>query len=287
MNTSAKTDKSRSWKNSALRWGLAVGAVYYYNTSSVFEEGPEFALQNSSAQQNENAPLPTIESVAAAKKQKAAALAAEAAAARKAELELERQSEPEPVNESDAAAAADVEVAPTESQALELTPADLEAEADQQGAFNPETGEINWDCPCLGGMAHGPCGEEFKSAFSCFVYSTEEPKGMDCIDKFKGMQDCFRLHPDIYGGELDEDEVDQQLKEHIAAEDAAAAATATETSAAGSPVDVEAGHAELERKQVKQNVETDLDAPDTIQAPEKWRDATHKNMESEQKEKKQ
>lgn len=61
----------------------------------------------------------------------------------------------------------------------------LEEEADQQGAFNPETGEINWDCPCLGGMAHGPCGEEFKAAFSCFVYSTEEPKGMDCIDKFK------------------------------------------------------------------------------------------------------
>lgn len=62
---------------------------------------------------------------------------------------------------------------------------DLEDEADQQGAFNPETGEINWDCPCLGGMAHGPCGEEFKAAFSCFVYSKEEPKGMECIDKFK------------------------------------------------------------------------------------------------------
>lgn len=64
-------------------------------------------------------------------------------------------------------------------------PAKLQAEAGQQGAFNPETGEINWDCPCLGGMAHGPCGEEFKAAFSCFVYSTAEPQGMDCIDKFK------------------------------------------------------------------------------------------------------
>ena len=65
---------------------------------------------------------------------------------------------------------------------------DLEEEAYQQGAFNPETGEINWDCPCLGGMAHGPCGEEFKAAFSCFVYSKEEPKGMECIDKFKYVQ---------------------------------------------------------------------------------------------------
>jgi intermembrane space import and assembly protein 40 len=65
------------------------------------------------------------------------------------------------------------------------SPQDLEEEAGQQGAFNEETGEINWDCPCLGGMAHGPCGEQFREAFSCFVFSKEEPKGMDCIDKFK------------------------------------------------------------------------------------------------------
>ena len=65
------------------------------------------------------------------------------------------------------------------------SPDELEEEAEQQGAFNEETGEINWDCPCLGGMAHGPCGEEFRNAFSCFVYSKEEPKGVDCIDKFK------------------------------------------------------------------------------------------------------
>lgn len=62
---------------------------------------------------------------------------------------------------------------------------ELEDEAGQEAAFNPETGEINWDCPCLGGMAHGPCGETFKAAFSCFVYSKEEPKGIDCIEKFK------------------------------------------------------------------------------------------------------
>lgn len=31
-------------------------------------------------------------------------------------------------------------------------------------------GEINWDCPCLGGMAKGTCGQEFKDAFSCFHY---------------------------------------------------------------------------------------------------------------------
>ena len=67
------------------------------------------------------------------------------------------------------------------------------------GAFNPVTGEINWDCPCLGGMAHGPCGLQFREAFSCFVFSEAEPKGIDCVEKFKAMQDCFREHPEVYG----------------------------------------------------------------------------------------
>ena len=81
-----------------------------------------------------------------------------------------------------------------------------EEESPEGGAFNPITGEINWDCPCLGGMAHGPCGENFRTAFSCFVFSKEEPKGMDCIEHFKAMQGCFREHPEIYGAELEEEE---------------------------------------------------------------------------------
>jgi hypothetical protein len=58
-------------------------------------------------------------------------------------------------------------------------------------------------------MAQGPCGEEFKAAFSCFVFSEAEPKGLDCVEKFKGMQDCFRLHPDVYGDEIDDDDDDE------------------------------------------------------------------------------
>ena len=105
------------------------------------------------------------------------------------------------------------------------SPEELEDEAHQQGAFNEETGEINWDCPCLGGMAHGPCGEEFRAAFSCFVYSKEEPKGMDCIENFKGMQECFRRHPEIYGAELDEDEEAQAEAGALGEEGAMAASS--------------------------------------------------------------
>ncbi|KAG6891462.1 hypothetical protein C0992_006193 [Termitomyces sp. T32_za158] len=74
------------------------------------------------------------------------------------------------------------------------------------GAFNPATGEINWDCPCLGGMAHGPCGPQFREAFSCFVFSEDEPKGINCVEKFKAMQNCFREHPEIYADEIDDDD---------------------------------------------------------------------------------
>ncbi|ODQ66680.1 hypothetical protein NADFUDRAFT_41307 [Nadsonia fulvescens var. elongata DSM 6958] len=91
------------------------------------------------------------------------------------------------------------------SSSEEHSPETPKGEEKPQSAYNPETGEINWDCPCLGGMAHGPCGEDFKAAFSCFVYSEAEPKGVDCIEKFSAMQDCFRQYPEVYSEELRDD----------------------------------------------------------------------------------
>lgn len=97
-------------------------------------------------------------------------------------------------------------VAP-EGEPGEAEPSEEEANT---GAFDPVTGEINWDCPCLGGMAHGPCGPQFREAFSCFVYSEAEPKGVDCVEKFRNMQDCFREHPDVYAEELKDDGEDNE-----------------------------------------------------------------------------
>lgn len=39
---------------------------------------------------------------------------------------------------------------------------------DQRPGLIGEDGSINWSCPCLGGMAVGPCGVEFREAFECF-----------------------------------------------------------------------------------------------------------------------
>jgi len=126
------------------------------------------------------------------------------------------------------------------------SPEGLEEEAGQEGAFNEETGEINWDCPCLGGMANGPCGEQFKAAFSCFVYSKDEPKGVDCIEHFKTMQNCFREHPEIYGAELEDDEAPppDALEGRSAPE---AGEPATESAAAPSLANMDSPHGRGEK----------------------------------------
>ncbi|KAF8930697.1 hypothetical protein EDD21DRAFT_120920 [Dissophora ornata] len=98
---------------------------------------------------------------------------------------------------------------PSEATTPDKTSSSSSDNNDQSAAFNPETGEINWDCPCLGGMAKPPCGEAFKEAFSCFVFSTAEPKGVDCVEKFKAMQDCFRANPEVYADQLDDDDDDE------------------------------------------------------------------------------
>ena len=85
-------------------------------------------------------------------------------------------------------------------------------------AVNPETGEINWECPCLRSALEPPCGHTFKAAFACFVASKTEPKGIDCHELFKVMQECFQAHPEKYGSILDDDEdessdVDNEMME--------------------------------------------------------------------------
>lgn len=72
------------------------------------------------------------------------------------------------------------------------------AEEDEPEGLILANGDINWNCPCLGGMASGPCGMEFRDAFSCFHYSTTEPKGSDCIDNFRTMQECMVTYPELY-----------------------------------------------------------------------------------------
>ncbi|RMZ86394.1 hypothetical protein DV736_g6380, partial [Chaetothyriales sp. CBS 134916] len=198
--------KRGRWQNNAIRWGLAIAGIYYYNTSAVFAEQPHNSLLNPNLDVHalEDGTGPSLDVLAARRQDKHTQIrdaAADAAA-------LENAS-------ASTSASADRSVAATHEAGTPATSGptqELEEEAHSEGAFNPETGEINWDCPCLGGMAHGPCGPEFRLAFSCFVFSEEDPKGMDCIEKFQGMRDCFQRYPEVYKDELAEDEeLDREL----------------------------------------------------------------------------
>lgn len=233
-STSKPADKPRSWKSSALRWGLAGGAIYYYSTNSLFAddaatqtktipEPPQFAESD----------LPTVDSVLEEKR-------------RQIQAKIEKEA---PVPMSSQEPGPDAAPVGAEGEA----PADGEG-AGQQAAFNPETGEINWDCPCLGGMAHGPCGEEFKTAFSCFVFSETDPKGMDCIDKFQGMQTCFKQYPEIYGAELTDDGDDD-------GEDTAAVPADAPPNTEGAPA------AKAETKETPVETSTQTPAADAAPAP--------------------
>ncbi len=97
--------------------------------------------------------------------------------------------------------------------ASQTTPGGRE-EVQPASAINEETGEINWDCPCLKSALAPPCGEFFKEAFSCFAASKSEPKGADCLDKFSAMQDCFRAHPEVYMRSSDGDDAARDDEAH-------------------------------------------------------------------------
>ncbi|KAF1836454.1 hypothetical protein BDW02DRAFT_567043 [Decorospora gaudefroyi] len=189
ISTAPPTQKRRSFKSLVARFGIAGAIIYYYNTVDLFAEEPRHPVQALPETEVESEHLPTIESISEERKRRQAV---------QTQLDAQKQKQAESAQQN-----------AKPSGGAEGGIEELEEEADQQGAFNPETGEINWDCPCLGGMADGPCGPQFKAAFSCFVYSTEEPKGMDCIDKFKDMQNCFREYPEVYGSELDSDADDE------------------------------------------------------------------------------
>ncbi|OAA67096.1 mitochondrial intermembrane space protein mia40 [Niveomyces insectorum RCEF 264] len=240
LTTAAR--RSGTWKGSLARWGVAIGALYWYNTSPIFADEAIRPYVSASTTTDE-AELPTVDALLEEKHRQEAEKKAKAEAAEKKAAQKAAQKAAAPAS-ADARSTANEATTTTTNPGNEAplgdaqSPEALEEEASQQGAFNPETGEINWDCPCLGGMAHGPCGEDFKAAFSCFVFSEEEPKGMDCIEKFQHMQDCFRKYPEVYGAELADDEQEgdndngeQQPQQPVPVEGVAAADAASPAAA--------------------------------------------------------
>jgi len=85
-------------------------------------------------------------------------------------------------------------------------------EEDEEPGFVLPNGDINWQCPCMGGMVSGPCGYYFRQAFTCFHYSKAKPKGSDCVELFRDMSFCMAEYPTLYphGSDRDDDEDDDE-----------------------------------------------------------------------------
>ncbi|KAL7837139.1 hypothetical protein SRHO_G00268500 [Serrasalmus rhombeus] len=121
--------------------------------------------------------------------------------------------------------------APSNAELVEDDPNDP---YEDHGLILPN-GDINWNCPCLGGMASGPCGQQFKDAFSCFHYSKEEVKGSECVDYFRSMQECMQKYPELYPQEDDSESAPSG-----GAEAAPADSTSTDSASVSVPASEEA-----------------------------------------------
>lgn len=60
-------------------------------------------------------------------------------------------------------------------------------------------GDLNWSCPCLGGLPYGPCGYQFREFFECIHKIQDQNNiGQECFPKFETMKDCFSKFPKLY-----------------------------------------------------------------------------------------
>ncbi|XP_028782860.1 mitochondrial intermembrane space import and assembly protein 40 homolog [Neltuma alba] len=121
---------------------------------------------------------------------------------------------------ADAAPAAAVKDETTKSNSTSLETAIADAVA--YGNEGTESVEVKakkaLECPCIADLRSGPCGNQFSEAFLCFLKSTAEEKGSDCVHPFVALQNCIKANPNAFPedilneGEVEETEPAQEYK---------------------------------------------------------------------------
>lgn len=92
--------------------------------------------------------------------------------------------------------------------------AEAAAYGDESGSESLEAkAQKALECPCIAHLRSGPCGVQFSDAFVCFLKSTAEEKGSDCVNPFVALQNCIKANPDAFSNDvLEEDEVKKEEK---------------------------------------------------------------------------
>ncbi|XP_042965607.1 mitochondrial intermembrane space import and assembly protein 40 homolog [Carya illinoinensis] len=67
------------------------------------------------------------------------------------------------------------------------------------------------ECPCIADLRNGQCGVQFSEAFFCYLKSTAEEKGSDCVHPFVTLQNCIKANPNAFSkGILEEGKVKEE-----------------------------------------------------------------------------
>ncbi|KAL7176330.1 hypothetical protein ACSBR2_029802 [Camellia fascicularis] len=69
------------------------------------------------------------------------------------------------------------------------------------------------ECPCISDLRKGPCGTQFSEAFLCFLKSTSEEKGSDCVHPFVALQSCIKANPNAFSKDVLDDDENEVKKE--------------------------------------------------------------------------
>ncbi|KAK7255715.1 hypothetical protein RIF29_29134 [Crotalaria pallida] len=94
---------------------------------------------------------------------------------------------------------------------IDSNPTSLEsilAEAAAYGDKDQDTESIEakaqkaLECPCIAELRTGACGLQFSEAFLCFLKSTAEEKGSDCVHPFVALQSCIKANPNAFSKDI-------------------------------------------------------------------------------------
>ncbi|XP_061166320.1 mitochondrial intermembrane space import and assembly protein 40-like [Saccostrea echinata] len=79
--------------------------------------------------------------------------------------------------------------------------------------FVQPNGDLNFGCPCVGGLHAGPCGYEMREFLSCNYYNSkdkEDPRGQGCDEKLDTMMSCIQKHADYYREKMSGDDEEEE-----------------------------------------------------------------------------
>ncbi|GFS39692.1 Cox19-like CHCH family protein [Actinidia rufa] len=99
----------------------------------------------------------------------------------------------------------------TQPPSMESLLAEAAAFGENENGSLDEKAQKALECPCIADLRNGPCGSQFSEAFLCFLKSTAEEKGSDCVRPFVNLQSCIKANPNAFAKDiLEDDEVEKE-----------------------------------------------------------------------------